>query len=994
MSKVILDFSKTNYSDAAACENNNLIHQSKMAQIMNIWEELYERAKYESDDWRSENSLKMKRCHNAISIFASRGAGKTTFLLSVLNKIEKDYKDDVLCLEPMDPSLIDMKQHPFINIIASIQEKVEAKYSKGELYDTRCDDFECRKRFGECYKKMLKALPFIDGIGKKGVYEEWDDEEFVSIQGMEKAEASNNLEKLFHTYVKMALKILRKKCLVVSFDDIDTEFKKGYEILEVIRKYLTSEQVVTIITGDLELYGKLVRKASWKCFDLSFLRKEIYYGLRKKEEFSLMVDQLENQYLVKILKPENRILLKTIREYLEEEDYSISVKLSDSQEKDIKDCYNEVIELAGLEKMNLKMTKEIVNFLQGLSLRVQIRILTLLNNYLKKGSKRSGSVVSNMDVSSGLLDIFWNDINQKSYNAKALIKAGPVYTIEMLKFLVSTNALYTGTNFLPETNDDILNKALFAIGARFNELVNVGKNNFLIFDYWIRVSYIQVATEKMGGKINPDVIRRFLDFTLMDADAGLNKSTGLAHAFCNYMLNAPLFNEIETLPGTIFIGRESPLQLLEYNYILTLLPMLGTMNTMGKESVFVSIYQLLTVIRDILFILKSVEGKGIRAEVLNMHLNKLGQYRNYLEPYDEGPVQRTAENKEEKEWGTLEIQKERNLESFKSMAMRFLNWSYLDVKVSCQMLDRVFTRFYFTLVNIDQNQQNKEKYYKNVGEKFNLYVIALLNAALVENAVDEGLDGLNFNNIGDIEQIYIENVQTYNERRNDKGKGKMSERACLYQWLLQCPLLTLFLNPLVANLIEPEVGDKRQMLGELLRYGRITVALHSLEPIQQELKNKLSECENNIKWMNVFYRLKEEDEELAFIQKFADMEKNNMRVVLQHTMDILGKIEKLKQSRQKLREELENSLELEGCDIPITFRTEKSLVDNWYAAEQQKKKEIQIKINHINREMEELKRKESDIKGFVREDYCMMEETKRQALRYSVYDILSSISLR
>ena len=95
MSKVILDFSKSNYSDATACENSNLIHQSKMAQIMNIWEELYERAKYESDDWRSENSLKMKRCHNAISIFASRGAGKTTFLLSVLDKIEKDYKDDV-----------------------------------------------------------------------------------------------------------------------------------------------------------------------------------------------------------------------------------------------------------------------------------------------------------------------------------------------------------------------------------------------------------------------------------------------------------------------------------------------------------------------------------------------------------------------------------------------------------------------------------------------------------------------------------------------------------------------------------------------------------------------------------------------------------------------------------------------------------------------------------------------------------------------------------
>lgn len=216
----------------------------------------------------------------------------------------------------------------------------------------------------------------------------------------------------------------------------------------------------------------------------------------------------------------------------------------------------------------------------------------------------------------------------------------------------------------------------------------------------------------------------------------------------------------------------------------------------------------------------------------------------------------------------------------------------------------------------------------------------------------------------------------------------------MYQWLLQCPLLTLFLNPLVANLIEPEVGDKRQMLGELLRYGRITVALHSLEPIQQELKSKLAKCECNIIWMNGFYRLKETEEELEFIQKYADIGKNNMRVMHQHTMDILGKIEKLQHSRQKFREGLEKSLELEGCDIPITFRSEKSLVDKWYAVEQQKKKDIQVRKDSIDREMEDLKRKENDITGFVKDDYYLMEEKKRQDLKYSVYDILSSISLR
>lgn len=44
-----------------------------------------------------------------------------------------------------------------------------------------------------------------------------------------------------------------------------------------------------------------------------------------------MIDQLENQYLIKLLKPEYRIHLKTIREYLEEDDYSLEVIYTDTK---------------------------------------------------------------------------------------------------------------------------------------------------------------------------------------------------------------------------------------------------------------------------------------------------------------------------------------------------------------------------------------------------------------------------------------------------------------------------------------------------------------------------------------------------------------------------------------------------------------------------------------------------------------------------------------
>ena len=65
--------------------------------------------------------------------------------------------------------------------------------------------------------------------------------------------------------------------------------------------------------------------------------------------------------------------------------------------------------------------------------------------------------------------------------------------------------------------------------------------------------------------------------------------------------------------------------------------MLGTMDAMKKESVFVSIYKLLSIIRDALFIFNETDKNKTdenKVAKLVLFLNKLGQYRNYLEPND------------------------------------------------------------------------------------------------------------------------------------------------------------------------------------------------------------------------------------------------------------------------------------------------------------------------------------------------------------------------
>ena len=40
-------------------------------------------------------------------------------------------------------------------------------------YSVRDKRFEEQKKHADCYNDLLKALPFIDGIGKDNVYDGW-----------------------------------------------------------------------------------------------------------------------------------------------------------------------------------------------------------------------------------------------------------------------------------------------------------------------------------------------------------------------------------------------------------------------------------------------------------------------------------------------------------------------------------------------------------------------------------------------------------------------------------------------------------------------------------------------------------------------------------------------------------------------------------------------------------------------------------------------------
>lgn len=944
--KIVLDFMVSDYSDAAACTESSLIHQSQMEQMMRLFDKLYKKARKAKDSREDDFTVK----HDTVSIFASRGAGKTTFLLSAQERIRKIY-DRAVCLRTIDPSAIECKQHPFVNVLASIHEKVEEFLKKNNLkqYDFKNCDYEIQKGFNDCYKKLLKGLPVIEGVGKENIYDDWDDDEFISIKGMEKAELSNNLNVLFHKYVRKALQLMDKDCFVVAFDDIDTNFQKGYQLLEVIRKYLTTPQVITILTGDLDLYGKLVRKATWQCFDKSFLKKETEYADRAKREFAGMINQLENQYLVKILKPENRVHLKTIYENINDErSRTFNIRFSNNTEMSIDKCYEYFLDKIGFSALNPKISNSLKQYLEGLSTRIQIRLFTLINKSLTKRNDYENNFASEV------MDIFWNDITQKTLNGKALLHKDRFYVVEMLNFLLNAKALRTGYNFMPSTDDPVLNKALLAIGTQFNQQVK--GSPYMIFDFWLRICYLQVTIEQLGEKPDKPNIKDFLDFTKLNVNVDLTKSICLSHAYCNHEFDKNPFIVYKSLSGTAILNNFIPEYKTNEDYLLSMLPLTGSMDENMYETSFVSIYKLLAILRDILF---HIEENEEDIDTLHLLLNKFVQYKFYIEPIENNYTRSQANQRKNEDY---EIDTDKNASRIEKLASDILKWHYKlgnsETKFSActpQFLSRIFTRFYFTVIGID-----KDNGYKTAGEKLHAYILALLNAVMVEEAIDKNIPDLNMSTIGNIDNLFIDNIGRFHHFSIYKIEGT------LFYWLAKCPLLELFLNPFIVSLLSNT--EEYQFVSEKLKYSRIEMSL-SLRKRQTTFYNdQLKELGEIQKWLTEYQRFKDTLEDLSILSKMLRSNKLNSDNLLEYR----NERKRLQMQRDTLRKYLtENVVSLSKGKFKLSL----NMTDNEFllAASQISYliKSLNEKIDRNKTLIKQAEKEESNIKDFVkREQKC------------------------
>lgn len=793
---IIIDLNES--SNAKSFKEENVIHQNALISVKDFINEFKE-------DYRiskKENKTRLTYKHNTITILGTRGSGKTSFLLSIEELITNDKNDryeDLLFLDIIDPTLVEEKGHVFLNIISSICDEVQKKLDNKET--NPYEEVGClKKKWKGAMNKLAKGLPSIDGIGGSK-FGEWHDAEFVMQNELQSINSARNLAKYFAEFIECSLSILDKEQFVLFFDDIDVDSSKGYAVLETIRKYFVSDQLITFLSGDLKLYDALVRDKKWSNFGNKLITFETSreYQAEIRQQINMahyndMVTDLTSQYLIKIMQPKYRVHLSTLYNYYIDEKLSFSVKglKWDNNDVELDDFLKKLFKEFGIESDLQRAT--FIEFL----LRQPLRSIVHFLQYFKRNLD-----VENTDFTS----VFLSDLYEKHVDVNALQTSLTYFIPNILQVLIQERKLKESYQLIPSTLDNSFNATMFTSTLLFSNHIN-NNNKSLIFEYFYKIAYLRnFAESEKDYKSIEGVLR---NSGILTDDIFRDSSNQLQSSLYGQFGESKKINEFGLLrllglASKAKQGEDKSKNRIDYvlkNSInnnfqrnIALIPcFVGQYSRKNATDVFYSVISLISTIGELC---KRYEKGVLNENNFSSVLNELSQIRYYsinettnLKDGSNEPVN------EDSNVGSNQIDNLKDLE-FEELKKVFFCWLDLNMvkHISPYLLGKIFTRFYYSLIGIGNN--------KNLllGDTFNLQILAFFNAIMIEEAREKDIIiNFNYDNIVSSTKIFKDHINkiSFDDKKNIfPDINKLS----LTYWMLSCPLFLYFIDNQSRELI-------------------------------------------------------------------------------------------------------------------------------------------------------------------------------------------------
>jgi hypothetical protein len=277
----------------------------------------------------------------AYFIDGTRGAGKSTFLRSVVATLPADLsnevkKHQVAELSYIDPSRVEDTEIILLLVLKALKQRVEEAARGSHRLE--------EERHSEDFRRIFKRLAGGLSLFAPGHHPLQDlDPELFLDWGLERAGHSVDLRKNLHSLIRTACHLLNVEALILAFDDAEINGNHAHNVLECIRKYLDTPQLLVFVTGDIELYSLQLRG---KFQDNIKSDRE---GERDRQRVR-MIDHLEDQYLLKLfpirrrvqLRPLWNLLMQGSTDSIEKVDYRLTYH-SWSQSRNLEDVVEEII---------------------------------------------------------------------------------------------------------------------------------------------------------------------------------------------------------------------------------------------------------------------------------------------------------------------------------------------------------------------------------------------------------------------------------------------------------------------------------------------------------------------------------------------------------------------------------------------------------------------------------------------------------------------------
>lgn len=262
----------------------------------------------EHENTDSERGRGMPHC---FFIDGSRGSGKSTLLRAVRESLVMPPSEGstarICSLADVDPTELGTEENFFMYLLGRIYKKLDSAYSKVSHSDQEVQRF--REAMG-ALRDMSSGLCML--MGNEAALKNADMDEFFLENAIEKCADSTLLRQKLSVLLEKTCRIVNADVFLVTVDDADLNFSKCEDVLEFIRKYMQSPRLIFLFAGDMRLYSHVVRGLYMQSFEKRLLKYDESHRVSRNK----LLDQLEEQYLVKMFPMVNRVNMGSFNDVL------------------------------------------------------------------------------------------------------------------------------------------------------------------------------------------------------------------------------------------------------------------------------------------------------------------------------------------------------------------------------------------------------------------------------------------------------------------------------------------------------------------------------------------------------------------------------------------------------------------------------------------------------------------------------------------------------